>query len=448
MLGERRAHETSIAAEALPSIRLDVSYSLVLLGSPMLWSFVDSWLLYFYLPPAGQGVPRVPAALYGLAVFLPRILNALLTAPIGYLSDNTRSRWGRRLPYMFVSAAPLLIFFVLLWGPPNPGESIWNLVYLSIVLLLYNVAYSFLLIPYNSLLPEIALTDRHRVRISAWSAGFQLVGIILAGLAGWLIESQGYQATAMIYAAAVLPLFYLPFLALRERPERQIPLTERLAFGKSIALTLRNRPFLVLIGAGVCYWMTTTFVIAVVPYIVTEICLLTPADTVYFYLPAVLVSLACYPMITWLANRLGKWRVLAGTALLAAIILPGLALIGPWWPAPLAVQGVIWVMLEAMAMAGLMVLTPAFTAEVIDYDEKLTGQRREGAYASAWILLDQVVNGLAAAMLPAILLLGRSQADPQGPLGVRIIGPLGGVLLLIAFGIFLHYPLRHWSARR
>jgi GPH family glycoside/pentoside/hexuronide:cation symporter len=105
-------------------------------------------------------------------------------------------------------------------------------------------------------------------------------------------------------------------------------------------------------------------------------------------------------------------------------------------------------MLEAMAMAGLMVLTPAFTAEVIDYDEKLTGQRREGAYASAWILLDQVVNGLAAAMLPAILLLGRSQADPQGPLGVRIIGPLGGVLLLIAFGIFLHYPLRHWSARK
>jgi Na+/melibiose symporter-like transporter len=102
----------------------------------------------------------------------------------------------------------------------------------------------------------------------------------------------------------------------------------------------------------------------------------------------------------------------------------------------------LWITLQAIAMSGVIILPSAFAAEITDYDAQQTGQRREGAYYAFWGVLDQLVKGTAAAVLPLVLLLGRSHADPMGPLGVRLIGPLGGALLLAAGLVFLRYPLR------
>ncbi len=426
-------------------VRTDIPYSLISLVTTVVWSVVDGWLLYFYLPPDGKGVALVPVAFYGTAVLAARILNALLTPPIGYWSDHTRGRRGRRLPFIFFSGLPYLVFFVLLWLPPVQGQSWINLGYLALTLVLFNIAQNLVVIPFGSLLPELARTDQHRVRMTAWSASFQLLGIILAGLAGFLIEPRGYISTALIYALCLLPLLYLPLFILREQPGRQIKADEHFSFWKSIRTTLQNRPFQVLTLTGACFWSATTFLILVVPYIVTEICGLLVADTPYFYLPAVPASLACYPLVNWLAGRYGKWRVFAGSLLASALVMPLLMLIGPWFPVPLFVQGVVWMTLEAMAISGVVMLPQAFAAEITDYDESLTGQRREGAYYSAWSLLDQVVNGMAGAVLPLLLLLGRSHTDANGPLGVRLTGLVAGLLMLAAYFIFQRYPLKHLS---
>jgi GPH family glycoside/pentoside/hexuronide:cation symporter len=247
---------------------------------------------------------------------------------------------------------------------------------------------------------------------------------------------------AAIYAVGTLPLFYLPFLVLRERPGRQVDATERLDFREGLRVMWHNRPFRIMTATGVFYWSVTTFVQAVIPFIVTEICQLSKSDTFYFYIPGLLASLACYPLVTWLSNKVGKWAVFAGSLLASAIVLPGLMLIGDWLPLPLMTQGFIWITLQAIAMSGVTMLPPAFGADIVDHDETLTGQRREGAYYATWGFLDQVINGTASAILPLVLLLGRSQSDPRGPLGVRMIGVLGGAMMLAAFLIFLNYPLR------
>lgn len=424
-----------------PSVRTDIFYALITLGGTTIWSVLSGWLLYFYMPP--EGTLLVPVVLYGAAMFATRIFEAIIALPIGYLSDHTRSRWGRRLPFMFASALPMLAFFVLLWTPPVRVESAWNLVYLGAVMLLYKVTSSIHQIPYRALLPELALADPHRVRMSAWVASFQLVGMTLGGFAGLVIENVGYVTASLIYAGATLPLFYLPFLVLRERPGRQIAVAERLDFRRSITATLHNRAFLIYTATWALYWSTTAFVQAAIPFIVTEICLLTKADVMYFYIPAVLASLACYPLVTWLSDRLGKWSVFSGSLLASAVVLPGLMLIGDWLPAPLKAQGIIWAILEAIMVSGAVVLSPAFAAEITDHDETLTGQRREGAYYATWGLFDQVVTGAASALLPLLLLLGRSRSDPHGPLGVRMVGIVGGALMFAAFLFFLRYPLRH-----
>lgn len=436
-----------------PSVKTDGFYALIALGSTAIWSVLNGWLLYFYLPPEGNSL--LPAALYSVVMFTTCAVHAIIDPPIGYLSDHARSRWGRRMPFMFASALPMLVFFVLLWTPPMRGESVWNLVYLGVVMLFYKASSSAHQIAYRALLPELALTDHHRVRMSAWYASFQLVGMILGGVAGLVIENLGYVTAALTYAGVMLPFFYLPFLVLRERPGRQIAVTERLDFRQSISATLHNRAFLIFIATRTLCWSAMTLVQAVIPFIVTEICQLTKADTMYFYVPAVLASLVCYPLVTWLSGRVGKWCVFSGSLLASAVVLPGLILIGDWLPVPLLAQGIIWVTLQAIGISGFAVLQPAFIAEVTDYDEALTGQRREGTYYAAWRVLDHVIIGAASALLPLLLLLGRSRSDPHGPLGVRMVGVVGGAFILIAFLLFLHYPLRHrkgdvtkWLKRR
>jgi len=431
--------------ENMPPVRIDIAFSLIMLGTTIVWSVGDGWLLYFYLPPAGQGLALVPLALYGTVVLVARIVNAVITPPIGYWSDNAHWKWGRRLPFMFASSLPLVITFILLWTPPVQGESIWNLVYLAVILVLFNVTQNFVVIPLGSLLPELAGTDRHRVRLTAWSASFQLIGVILAGAAGLLIGRFGFVKMALIFSVVILPLLYLPFLVLREKPGRQIEAAHRMGFLQSIRTTITNPAFLMLTATGVCFWTATSFLMQSMPYIVTEICQQDVEMTTYFYIVAVLPLLACYPLVNWLAKKYGKWAVFSGSLLASAIVLPGIMLIGDWLPISLLAQGMIWIALQAIAMSGVTMLPQAFAAEITDYDETLTGQRREGAYYSAWSLLGQIISGVAALVLPLLFLLGRSQTDPNGPLGVRMTGIIGGVLMFAAFMLFFKYPLRHLS---
>jgi GPH family glycoside/pentoside/hexuronide:cation symporter len=346
---------------------------------------------------------------------------------------------------MFSASLPLVVIFVLIWLPPIPGVSIINLFYLGLMLILFNIAQALVIIPLGALLPELATLDKHRVRLTMWNASFQMLGMIAAGLAGILIDSLGFTQMVIIYAVFVVPLLYVPFLTLREQPGRQIDAKQRFGFLQSLQITLKNRAFLMLSFAGIFFWAATSFVMTVTPYIVTEICLLQISDATYFYVAGVLVLLACYPVINWLTKRVGKWNVFAGSLLASAVVMPGLMLIGPWFPIPLLAQGMIWVVLQSIAISGVTMLPQAFAAEITDYDEKLTGQRREGAYYSSWVVLGQLISALTGALLPLLFLLGRSQSDVNGPLGVRLTGLIGGVLMLISLFLFWRYPLRHLS---
>lgn len=436
--------DTALQGDAdTPSVRTDILYSLINLGSTVLWSIVSGWLLYFYLPPAGEGSSLVPAALYGVTILSIRVITAFLAPGVGHLSDHSRSRYGRRLPLMLGSALPMAVSFVLLWTPPVQRTSGWNLIYLGIVFLIYNLAYTVNQVPYMALLPELARSDRHRVRMSAWASSFFLLGMMVGAAAGPLIAYTTYRFAALVYAGLALPLLCLPCLGLEERDCHQIHPDERLTLRDGVTIMLRNRAFLILTATGILYWSVTTFVQSIVPFVVTEICQLTKTETIAFYIPAVTGSLACYPLLTWMSDRWGKSTVFSASLLASAVALPGLMAIGPWFPLSLKSQGIVWITLQAVTMAGVTMLPPAFGAEITDHDETLTGQRREGAYYATWGLLDQAINGVASALLPLILLLGRSQSDPRGPLGVRLVGPLSGILMLVAFLIFRGYPFRH-----
>ncbi len=407
----------------VPSVSTDIFYSLGTLSRSTIGFIVSSWLLYFYVPPGG--VPLVPVALYGVAVIFGRILGAALAPVIGYASDNLQSRWGRRLPFMFLAGLPVVVVFVLLWVPPIQNTSIWNLLYLTVFFGLFRAMLGLYQVPYEALLPEIAVTDSHRVRISAWQSSSLLIGMVIGSLAGLTIDKLGYFLTALIYGGFVLVAFYLPVFILRERKEQTSTTHERINFRRSLSITVHNRAFMLFSAAWGIYLLTTSLVQSSAPFIVTEVCRLNPSETIFFYLPGLFASLASYPLVTRLARHWGKRRVYAGSFLFAALVFPGTLLIGEWLPVSMKAQCISWAVLQAVAISGLVVLTTAFVAEITDGDFATTGQHRQGMYFATMNVLEQTATGIASILLPVLLLLGRSQDAPLGPLGVRLAGSHG-----------------------
>jgi Na+/melibiose symporter-like transporter len=408
-------------------------YGLGTLARSSVGFVASSWLLYFYLPPTGD--PLIPIGLYGLAIFGGRLVSAVITPYIGYLSDSSENRFGRRLPFMFVAAIIFLAAFALLWRPPLESKSVINWVYLLLVVIVFRLSTSLHQVPSQALLPELAEDDNEYVKLSTWDATFLLIGMMWGGMAGIFIERNGFQVMSFIYIISALVIFYAPFLVLREKHIASN--TSRISFRESLMLTLRNRNFIHFVVIWVLYLVAANFVQSSVPYIVTEVCLLNTAGTTYyFYIPGVIASLLAYPLVGKLAKKWSKRKVFSTSLLASACIFPGTLFIGPWLPIPLSIQCSGWAILQSVAMAGVVVLTNAFAAEIAEGDKT----HREGMYFASMKVLDQIFLGLAAILLPLVLSLGRSHLSPQGAIGVRLTGLIGGLLMLVGYLIFLGYP--------
>jgi glycoside/pentoside/hexuronide:cation symporter, GPH family len=408
-------------------------YGLGTLGRSSVGFVASSWLLYFYMPP--ESSPLVPVALYGVAILGGRLVSALITPYIGYFSDMSRNRFGRRLPFMFVAAIFFLIAFALLWRPPLENESLVNWVYLFSIVIIFRLSTSLHQVPSQALLPELAEDDNERVRLSTWDAAFLLIGMMWGGMAGIFIEKYGFQGMSKIYILSSLVIFYVPFLVLREKHISNK--TAQISFFESLSLTLKNRTFIHFVTIWVLYLVATNFVQSSVPYIVTEVCLLkTAGTTYYFYIPGVIASLIAYPLVGKLVKKWSKRKVFAASLLASACIFPGTMFIGGWLPIPLRIQCSSWAILQSIAIAGVVVLTNAFAAEIAERDKT----HREGMYFASMKVIDQVFLGIAAIILPFVLSLGRSHLLPQGALGVRLTGLIGGGLMMIGYFIFLRFP--------
>src|SRR5258706_2312269 len=297
-----------------------LAYTIITLGSSTLWGVTSGWLLYFYLPPGQQ--PLVPLAIYSIVILVSKAVNILLGLPIGYISDHTRSSWGRRLPYVIGGAMLLPILFVLLWTPPHNSTSSLTSFYLVLALIAFNAAYEIHQVPYESLLAELAAGEKDRVAISSWKTGFLLGGNILAGFTGALIGQFGYFHSMLIFAVLVAPIIILPGLVLRKRIDHSFQPIRQISFLASLKITFSNRAFQIFAIAWGLLWTAATLVLETLPFVVTEICHLKEADTVYFYLPAIVATLIAFPFITKLSERYGMKIVYRGSLLAGAISLP------------------------------------------------------------------------------------------------------------------------------
>jgi glycoside/pentoside/hexuronide:cation symporter, GPH family len=373
-------------------------------------------------------------ALVGLLGALPRLWDAFIDPVMGYISDNTRTRWGRRRPYIFIGAIAVGIVFALLWQlPPGRSESFYFWYFLLGSLLFY-LAYTVFAAPWVGLGYELTPDYHERTRLM----GVQnFIGQLAYVIAPWFLlimqnerlfdgMVDGAAGLAIVIGICVMVIGVLPAIFLRERVT-VVAATESAAAEKragasslmgSIAgflhgfkVTLKSRPFVNLCAAAFLVFNGFILISSLQSYVI--IYYVFGGDMVrgaefagYAGTAGAIASFCVIVIVTWLGTRLGKKRtfyVAIGISMLGYAMkwvcydpdLPWLLLL----PAPFL----------AFGLGGLFTLIPSMIADVVDLDELQTRERREGMYGAVfwWV----IKLGMAAALAGGGFLLNATGFD-------------------------------------
>ena len=441
-----------------------------------------AFLAYYYYgreTAGGAKIVLVPVAAYSVIWFLCNALNGITDPLVGYLSDRTASRLGRRKPWVLAGAPLLALSFYFVWAPPDSGPTFANQAVLFAALFRFWFFFTVVVGPYLALLPEITPYDDERVRLSALMSVFgdvigtlggNLLPVFVAVLAGgFLWFSDGYRAMAFVGAVAVFSFSVLAVAFIKERyvpPEK----TDDTRSGwlvramREFGSTFRNPafpPYLV----GVFFYRTAIMItLTLTPFLSTKIVgAAAPAAgdmSILGLMPGVvgesgvpdyeqaagylmMVVLVGALLLFWpvsaIADRLGKKKMFVLALFWLGGVLSAMSGIGLVPVMTPLKQAIALFLLAAVPVAIALVVTRPLLADVIDADEKITGLRREGVYNGMEGLIMKVAAGLGPMLAGFIFeLFGASKGDA---LGVRICGPVAGVCLVLAAFAFRRYPI-------
>jgi len=436
------------------------------LGVALSYQAFSAYIQFLYIDILG-----VRAAWIGLVWAVYGIWNAVNDPLSGYWSDRTRTRWGRRVPWIAGSLVPLLITFYLLWFPFGAGDGPeWSevslLFYFLAVVLLFDFCWTIFVMNWTSLFPEMSSNESERAGLSAGREIFSIFGLlvgvalppILAG-ADW--SGRGSMAVLLTVVTAVS--LVLGLLGSKERPEFAAEPSP--PFMQSMRLTLRNRDFLAFLGANLMIQYVFLGLSAAIPFYAKYVLRLQEPTTLFgltlnadlqnsvLLAAAFLAALPAMALWWALARRFGAWRALRFACLTGAAT-------AVYFFFPSTFQaGLIGTTLFGLSLAGLLMLTNPLVADITDEDEVLNGARREGMFFGMNGLIIRfafVIQGLLTALVFTITgYISPSEGIlfPEQPasavFGLRLLtGGFTALALVAAFVVLGGYRLHGARAER
>jgi GPH family glycoside/pentoside/hexuronide:cation symporter len=421
-----------------PPLQNKLCYAASSLGSNLVFQALAAWLVFFYSPPteAGRAV-LIPIATIGLLLGIGRFIEAFDDPAIGWLSDRTSSKWGRRTPFIFLATPFIAIFFALLFAPPQNQTQIFYIFYFFIILQLFFLAHTISEAPLAALLPEIVKTTKERVEISAYKVVFGVAGAAL-GLVGTgiVISRFGFGVMGILVGVISALSFYLALAGVLKYQDKKVK-PSTLPLLPSMFALLRNNPFLAFSAGLVLFSLGMNLLILLLPFFVTVI-LGKGATTVSFLTAIVMiVMIASLPLMSKFAKNFGKKAVYSGSMLAVALIFPLLYFIGFLPFLPKLAQAILFVAFLGIPFSAQFLFPNAIMADVCDFDFLKTGKRREALLYSLQDTLQKFSLAASAIIFGLVLqFFGFSQTNP---LGLRLMGLFAGMFVFLGFLIFFRY---------
>ena len=415
--------------------------------------FRQSWMLFFLVPPMGEGIARVPdvsilglevdaRVFAGFLIFAGRFVDAFTDPLIGWWSDRTRSRWGRRIPFIFFSTPFYALFAAMVWFLPDEGASLWNAIYFVIVLEMFFTAATMSSGPLEALLPEVTRGAEDRMNLVGIIFLFAVfgAGLGLAG-SGALIEAFGYQAVGVILAIVGLVFRYLSLSAIwKHAPRDTAP--ARVDFFRGMKETLKNPQFVYYLPTFVMFTTGIGILLGWMPFFASELLEAEEAGRISSLISTIVIIGAVISGIGfWIVlNRLhlSKRRVYGWCLIASGAAFPLLGLVGLAPVGGLLTQGLVLSFIAGLPMAAVFLLPKGLTADIADYDAMITGERREAMFYATQNFFEKITFALPPWILGMVLLLGDST---ENPLGLRLAPVVAGVLALMGIALWHRYRL-------
>lgn len=425
---------------ALLPLRAKLLYASSSLGSEALTQSRGLWLLYFYSPPEDADLEQqLPRLLIGILLVAGRLLEAFDDAVIGYWSDRTRSRWGRRIPFIVLATPPWALFAVLLFAPP-PGGTGSTAVYFFVVLELFFLFSTLSGGPYEALLPEIAPRHEDRVKVVGIRVYFGAAGAAVGlAVSGVLVDSIGFAGMAVSIGVLALVARYVGLAGVWERAmaSRRIA---ALPLRDAMRVTFSNRHFLLFLPTFVLFQIGFQMLVGVLPFYVNAVLHVDEEGTWVAVLTAIAICamLAALPFFARFALRTSKRQAYRTALLASAIVFPAAALPGLVPLVPAQAELLLLMVIVGIPIAGNYLFPPILTADIIEDDSVRTGLRREATYYGAQNFVEKTATSFAPLFLVLLLLLGDTS---DNALGIRLVGPAAGAITLLGYLIFRRYDL-------
>lgn len=421
-------------------------YSVGYLGISIFTQVTVKWYQYFYTPPEAnvRGLQiLIPVGLIGFTMIVGRIFDAVSDPLVAYYSDKTKSRLGRRIPFILFGSLPLALTFIALWFPPVSGESMVNFIYLATMLCLFFIFFTIVVAPYLALINDISKTVKERIKVTTMQGLAQIIGVMVAEVgSGVIIDLYGFRvmgiALGLLALASILltPLFVKEDLSSAE----EIPTAGLL---ESIRLTLANRNFFYYLTSYISVWFGINTLTITMPYIAEVLLKTSPEYSGYMIAGAFIAALAFMPFLPKVVMKFGKKKVMLITNAFFALILFLAGFFGKLFS--MAASFAI-VVSAGIPLSVIFVVPNAMIADIAELDGIERGQRREGMFFGTQGLVMKAVIGLSSFVTPALFSLFGYSAER--PLGIQLGGPIAAFFILIGLTFLNKYSIEDGDPER
>jgi len=383
---------------------------------------------YYYVEKLGLGV-----GLFAVARAVYQVWDAVNQPLAGYLSDRTRTRFGRRKPWIWAAIPLFMLTFMAVFAVPRGLNDYQLFVWLLMSIFLFEAVATVLWVNYGALFPELFRGERLRARASAIQQGFQITALLIGSAVTPLLYTRlGFAGMSVVYAL-LFAAFILPFI-LNVREDAEASREPPLPLWQAFRVTLKNREFWIFNIAGSFAMTVNGLLSSVIPFY-AKYALGIPDSQVSLLLAAVFLPVIPFVAVWYaIVRRLGAraaWRL--------AFAVYALSVIPLWFGSNLA-GGIAAGVIVGFGLAGFLVTPPLIGARIIDLDAEKTGRRREGMYTAVGGFITRSSGVLSAAAFWIVgLIFGYVSGDNPGPHPEMTFRVLACVipfcLLAISFGV-------------
>ena len=425
------------------------------LGWSTLSGIITAWFVTFYLPTQADisenGAIQyiVPGlviggflTVLGLITALSRVFDAITDPWIASLSDRSKNPRGRRIPFMQYAAIPLSVVTVLLFCAPVNAISSWNIVWISVFIVLFYLFMTMYCTPYNALISEFGKTQEDRMYISTAISLTFFAGTMLAYtpfvFAGFLRGSVGfawsYRICFIVLAVIACVCMLIPTFCLKEKEFVETK-PSNVNMLKSLGATFKNGNFRTFVFSDIMYWVGLTLFQTGLPFFVKVSMKLDESFTMYFLGGMTVLSACFYPFVSKLVRKYGKKKlvIIGFIGLAIAYVIAGLIGIIGTTVIPGVVYGVVICVIAAFPMALLGIIPQSIVADVAEADGIETGENREGMFFAARTFAMKFGQSLAMLVFTSLAIIGTTQNTNSNDITASVTGMILVGFVAVAF---------------